>query len=328
MGSLTDYPEVEIASLVAARHAYVPGSDLLSLIKNYADVEIRSIPVPNVDGVSLHLKVKGRRPLIIVNSQIAETRQRFTLAHEFGHVLIPWHTGTIFSYSSADGFTEGADQAYWDTEAEANRFAAELLMPRKWLRSLHEEKKNPAHTAKQAEKLCGTSMQAIIIALNNSLPPGFVYASIDDTGHVISSSSSKGTFVSPLKVGEYLDASLQFEECENCYEYQHRGLRHNWMLFEAEQDFDADSDPRPWRDVLEEILLDTGAEARQSNIKQSLNAIVASNNRSEYSAKAFYAAVRQRLVGRGQPYEDILAHSNFSSYLIKRIEDLISRRSS
>lgn len=141
---MTDCPEVEIASLIASRHKYLPGSDLSSLVEEYADVEHRAIPVPNVDGVSLHLKVKGRRPSIIVNSHIAQTRQRFTLAHEFGHVLIPWHIGTIFSFSSADGHTDGADQAYWEMEAKANRFAAELLMPQQWLKALHEEKKNPA----------------------------------------------------------------------------------------------------------------------------------------------------------------------------------------
>jgi Zn-dependent peptidase ImmA (M78 family) len=324
---LTDCPEVEIASLVASRHRYLPGSDLLSLIEEYADVEHRAIPVPNVDGVSLHLKVKGRRPSIIVNSQIAQTRQRFTLAHEFGHVLIPWHIGTIFSFSSTDGHTEGADQAYWEMEAEANRFAAELLMPQHWLKTLHEEQKNPAYTAKTAAKLCGTSMQAIIIALNNSLPPGYVYASLDATGHVLNSSCSKGTFASALKPGNYLDASPQLKESEQCFEYEHRGLRHNWMSYEAEQDFEPDVDTRPWREVLDKILMETGAEEQQSNIKMSLNAIVASSNRREYSANAFYAAVRQKLVGRGKPYEDILAHAKFNSYLIKRIEDLMSRRS-
>lgn len=325
---MTESPEVEIALLVAARHKYLPGCDLLSLVEEYADVEHRLIPVPNVDGVSLHLKVKGRRPSIIVNSQIAQTRQRFTLAHEFGHVLIPWHIGMICSYSNVDGHTDGADEAYWDMEAEANRFAAELLMPQHWLKALHEEKKNPAYTAKTAVRLCGTSMQAIIIALNNSLPPGYVYASLDSTGHVLNSSCSKGTFASALKPGAYLDASSQLSESEQCFEYEYRGLRHNWMSFEAEQDFKPDADTRPWREVLDEILKETGAEQQQSNIKMSLNGIVASNNGRKYSANAFYAAVRQSMVGRGKPYEDILAHANFNTYLIKRIEELISRRAS
>jgi Zn-dependent peptidase ImmA (M78 family) len=276
---LTDCPEVAIASLVAARHKYLPGSNLLSLVEEYADVEHRPIPVPNVDGVSLHLKVKGRRPSIIVNSQIAPTRQRFTLAHEFGHVLIPWHIGTICSYSSVDTHVDGVDQVYWDMEAEANRFAAELLMPQHWLKDLHEQKKNPAYTAKTAVKLCGTSMQAIIIALNNSLPPGYVYASIDSTGHVLNSSSSKGTFASALRQGAYLDESAQLRESEQCFEYEHRGVRHNWMSFEAEQDFEPNVDTRPWREVLDEILKETSAVQRKANIKMSLNGIVATNNR-------------------------------------------------
>jgi Zn-dependent peptidase ImmA (M78 family) len=323
---LTEYPEVEIASLIAKRHAYEPGSNLLSLVKEYADVEYLAIPVPNVDGVSTNLKIRDRRPSIIVSSQIATTRQQFTLAHEFGHVLIPWHIGTIFSFSSTETHSEGADQVYWEMEAEANRFAAELLMPQTWLRSLHAEKKNPAYTAKQARKLCGTSMQAIIIAINNSLPPGFVYAAIDADGHVLHSTASRGTYVAPLKPRVYLDDSTQFHECNECFEYEFRDIRHNWLSYEVEQDFDLPVDTRPWREILDEIVNETGAEAIQSNIKASLNAIVASSNKREFSATAFYAAVRQNLMGRGRPYEDILLHPSFSAYLVKRIEDLMARR--
>lgn len=320
------YPEVEIARLIQKRHGFVPGSDLLELVKQYADVDFLPIPVDKVDGVSLNLKVKGRRPSIIVNSHIPETRAKFTLAHEFGHVLIPWHGGTIFSFTDSEKHTEGADMAYWEMEAEANRFAAELLMPQQWLRSVHEDKGNPAHTAKKALRLCGTSMQAVIIAVNNSLPPGYVYASLDSTGHVINSASSKGTVVAPLEAGSYFEDSAQFKECADCFEYEFKNVRHNWLSFEAEQDFELIVDARPWREILDEIVAATDAESLQANIKASLNAIVASSNKSDCSPRAFYASVRQNLAGRGRPYDNILEHPMFNSYLVKRIEDLISRR--
>ena len=198
---------------------------MLELVKHYADVEFLPIPLEKVDGVSLHLKVRGVRPSIIVNSQIPRTRRRFTLAHEFGHVLIPWHSGTIFSFTDGERHTEGADQAYWEMEAEANRFAAELLMPQHWLQGLHEEQENPAYTAQQARKLCGTSMQAVVIAVNNSLPPGYVYAAINDDDEVTSSTSSRGTHVPALKIGKILEDSSQFEECDSYFKYEHRGIR-------------------------------------------------------------------------------------------------------
>lgn len=289
-------------------------------------MEFLPIPVQKVDGVSLHLKVGGRRPSIIVNSQIAETRQRFTLAHEFGHVLIPWHSGTIFSFTDGEMHTEGADQAYWEMEAEANRFAAELLMPQHWLKELYREKKNPASMAKQVRTLCGTSIQAAIIAINKCLPPGYIYAAVDDDDRVMSSTSSRGTYVKPIKEGRSFEQSAQLAECKQCFEYEFRGVRHNWLLFEAEQDLDAPIDARPWREILDEIISDTDAEDIQANIKASLNAIVGSTNNPEYSAEAFFAAVRQKLAGRGRPYDEILGHSKFNSYLIKRIKDLIERR--
>jgi Zn-dependent peptidase ImmA (M78 family) len=321
------WPEVEIARRITERHNYTPGSGLLELVQQYADVEFLPIPVHNVDGVSLHLKIKGMRPSIIVNSGIADTRQTFTLAHEFGHVLIPWHAGTIFSFTDGEIHTEGADQAYWEMEAEANRFAAELLMPQHWLHSLHLEHKNPAYTAEHVRKLCGTSMQAVVIAVNKSLPPGYVYASVDEEGAVVTSSSSRGTYAPKLKLGQILSKSSQLAECKEWFEYEFRGVKHCWLSFEAEKDLESVIDPRPWREILEEILVDTDAVSSQANIKMSLNAIVASTNNPEYSAKSFFAAVRQKLAGRGRPYEQILQHPKFNSYLIKRIEDLMGRRS-
>jgi Zn-dependent peptidase ImmA (M78 family) len=67
------------------------------------------------------------RAVIGVNSRHAPTRQRFTVAHECGHLLM--HKGTPM-------FIDRFAQVNWRDgesnreEREANAFAAELLMPR------------------------------------------------------------------------------------------------------------------------------------------------------------------------------------------------------
>lgn len=69
------------------------------------------------------------RPVIVVNSRHSPVRQRFTIAHELGHLLLHNFTGPhadqrfrFRDARSSDGLV--------DEEIEANQFAAELLMPR------------------------------------------------------------------------------------------------------------------------------------------------------------------------------------------------------
>lgn len=63
---------------------------------------------------------------IFYNSNDARPRQRFTIGHELGHFLLPWHRQSTFECSSKDlSFSSNIE---W--EIQANRFSAELLMPR------------------------------------------------------------------------------------------------------------------------------------------------------------------------------------------------------
>ena len=78
---------------------------------------------------------EDRKVFIAVNSKHSTTRQRFTIAHEIGHFMLA-HPGEMFVDKTLrqravvvrrDGrSSEGTDK----DEVEANRFAAELLMPR------------------------------------------------------------------------------------------------------------------------------------------------------------------------------------------------------
>lgn len=63
---------------------------------------------------------------ILFNSSVPRPRQRFTIGHELGHFLLPWHRQVRFECSSEDLSSKA--KAGW--ELEANTFSAELLMPR------------------------------------------------------------------------------------------------------------------------------------------------------------------------------------------------------
>ena len=80
----------------------------------------------------------GERPVIGINAQHHINRQRFSIAHEIGHVVL--HAAQIGKDVHVDrGFTvmrrdaksaQGTDAL----EIQANRFAAALLMPKAFLR--------------------------------------------------------------------------------------------------------------------------------------------------------------------------------------------------
>jgi Zn-dependent peptidase ImmA (M78 family) len=106
-------PVVQLAEGLGAEICYEPAEDSLS-------------------GFLLRIPVQ-RRAVIGVNSNHHENRQRFTIAHEVGHLLL--HEGDRLHVDRVDlglrvkrrdeRSSEGTD----DEEREANLFAAELLMP-------------------------------------------------------------------------------------------------------------------------------------------------------------------------------------------------------
>jgi len=71
---------------------------------------------------------------IAVNKNHPVTRQRFSIAHELGHYLMHPNSAAYYDQKHEIGvlFRAKPDAPVWDSrEVEANRFAAELLMPRR-----------------------------------------------------------------------------------------------------------------------------------------------------------------------------------------------------
>jgi Zn-dependent peptidase ImmA (M78 family) len=109
-----------------------PLSDALLVIEDLAGVPVTVLVLP--EGLAgLHGR-KYDRSFIFVNGTEASVRQRFTLAHEFGHVELG-HAGSV-DYA-ADLFGDGSRPP---AEAQADGFAAEFLAPisgvRGWLEAV------------------------------------------------------------------------------------------------------------------------------------------------------------------------------------------------
>lgn len=76
---------------------------------------------------------------IFYSSQSPRPRQRFTIGHELGHFLLPWHRQSTFNCTAEDV----GSRANKEWEIQANQFAAELLIPRKLLKPRLLKLKDP-----------------------------------------------------------------------------------------------------------------------------------------------------------------------------------------
>ena len=124
-GQLQQYIN-QLLQLVGVREPPVP-------VEQVAQLRGARIRYVAFDGELAGLLFEEQGQIIIgVNMSHPKTRQRFTIAHELGHLelhhLHAFHIDRNFRAVST-GKADGAGQASSGTETEANAFAAELLMP-------------------------------------------------------------------------------------------------------------------------------------------------------------------------------------------------------
>ena len=105
------------------------------------------------------LRIKGvPRGCVVINSEIREeSRQRFTLVHEIGHFVLP-DQQELCAPCARDSI-ESWDDTLNSLELDANRFAAEVLMPRPILRGFLQSEPS-FDSLRSVASLCGTSLTA------------------------------------------------------------------------------------------------------------------------------------------------------------------------
>lgn len=118
----------------------------------------------NISGMIEH--VGNDKYRIVVNSNHHTTRQRFTIAHEIGHLVL--HKHKIGTGISEDKKYRSTKNKYYNTaigrfeETQANRIAASILMPGKLIRKLKEE---GITTPKEMAEKLGVSEIAMCIRM-------------------------------------------------------------------------------------------------------------------------------------------------------------------
>jgi len=119
--------------ILEANNVIGPAVDVKALAELEGAVVVAE---PEATGFSGFLYQSGdSAPIIGVNSHHSGSRRRFTIAHELGHLLLHAKRGVHLDKAIVQMRGDKAAAGTDEQEIEANRFAAELLMPRKFLES-------------------------------------------------------------------------------------------------------------------------------------------------------------------------------------------------
>ena len=109
--------------------------DILKLIEDTAQVPVFLQALP--DGLSGAYRLKNGAPFILVSNAVAPVRQRFTLAHEYGHHVLG-HGSLLDTEETLRDFTHDP------RDVDANKFAAEFLAPIRAIQNWMEAHDQPA----------------------------------------------------------------------------------------------------------------------------------------------------------------------------------------
>jgi hypothetical protein len=118
------------AELVVTRLDLRPPVDIRRLLRDrVARLERLDWPQDNVDAILTGLDSDPSSLAVFIRESDNPQRERFTMAHEFAHIVIPWHIPAP-TCTVDDQHIELDARAL---EREADLFASCLLVPDRWL---------------------------------------------------------------------------------------------------------------------------------------------------------------------------------------------------
>jgi hypothetical protein len=297
----------------------------MAIAESLAEVETREIP-GSADAVLLYPSAKRERPLIILRPDQHLHRQRFTIAHEVGHIAIPWHIGELAYHQQ--GTDHSDDELYRRTEAEANTFAAEILMPSDWVREIAKN----SHSLTEmlvALRRAKVSDHAVCLSLKDSLSPGHVFAIVSRKNQrVLLSGESNGTAADPPSEGSVLG-----QDVYNGMETTHEvipGVSNlvHWWSFDSHCLMPLGEASHSSRDLLKTIYEESGiVGATRKKLDCVVNGIIGAVNGGHKTASAseLYSILRQRFAGQ-ELRVPIITHGKFEEFLATRSAEIASRK--
>lgn len=128
-------PEALASQLLAESGVSDPPVDVERLAASHGALVSRS-PFKDGEVSGMLMRREGQPPVIGVNDAHPERRQRFTIAHELGHLLLHPGREVVLDRPVRINLRDKTSSMATDQEEiEANAFAASLLMPAELVRS-------------------------------------------------------------------------------------------------------------------------------------------------------------------------------------------------
>jgi hypothetical protein len=296
----------------------------MSVLQAYADVQHEVIPA-DCDAVVVGLDgTSTPRPLVIVQRGRPRRRERFSMAHELGHILIPWHLGTEVCFN---------EWAYYETsppeERQAHAFASEVLVPTRWLSAMVASTDSVGGVLQELNR-ANVSASAGCLAVVRALPPGCVLALMH--GRIAEMVlQSPGSVAHLPAEGEVLDEKLVSRFCVESGDASVGGRRVKWWVLEVESSLREDDDDRGASELLRAIVDDIYGDdsvTRQHTLA-SINSIagLAKDRWAENdpSAAQLLAIMRARFIDRRQ-HARVMEDPRFDAYLEKKARELAAKK--
>jgi len=323
-------PERKVATLLHTRFSLAPPVDVRSLVGRYADVEFDQFPT-SCD--CLLLRKLGERPRLIVSQRLLgnQNRLRFTLAHELGHLVLPWQAGSVFCH--ADFVVSASDELSRAMEAEANRFAAELLLPRSWLTANAIPPSALARHTLEVAQIAGVSPVTAMFAIASTAAPGALLLVTDASGKVTYSASSPGSNINvPDRDSLVTQSDLENSGGEiDAVTYGDGKLMAVRFAATILQPSDG-VEPIASTDILQQLMDRINLVGRErSTIMAIVNGVVGSANnlvgrQKDRDAGSILKLLKQRFVGRPE-LSAVMKDPLFAQFLRSKAIELSGRRS-
>lgn len=154
-------PVILVSQAFLRRFGNDSGKRLANVVKEVG-LEVFYRAADSYEGALLRLKGVPRG-FVVINSEIRDAARRsFTLAHELGHFLLPDQIDLPGPCTKEK--IENWDENLYHPELDANRFAAEILMPRE-LVDPYLRIEPSVESARSMAAMCATSLTASVFRL-------------------------------------------------------------------------------------------------------------------------------------------------------------------
>lgn len=333
-------PDAEYAAAFSAKHGLTPPIDVEEILREFADIDEDSIP-HGCDG--LLIRRPNSRPLVLVSRGQLETRRRFTLAHELGHLVLPWQIGTflcdkIESASQRDKEEDDEDGSHewtaYGLESSANTFASELLLPSRWLNDkFRSSGQTPLEKLFDAAEDANASILASLRAMCKvrCISARFlVTGPFDNIEQQYATKISRVQYVQSLsRLDEYERAGAMVERMPYA-----RGKQIVCISYLPEAGYAQEAQRRypgvHSTDILIAIIKDTRpgiGQAELQRLMQSANGVIGSANlpKVHLTVGELVTAFRIRFVDRPH-LEGITSHIDFLPFLTRKGEEVLAKR--